>query len=270
MGNIYLLRGHNSEALDCYARASKAFAALSDLEQLANTKLNQISALLRVGDKARALQLADEARALFEKLHHDLGLARLDNNLGILYHRQEDEERARHHWRAAHERFLALDKSQDAAIALRNLAVAAITSNNYHEALAIYRQARRYCEEQGLALLIHEIDYNIAYLYFLRGDYDQALVGYRQARARSQELGDLYHAALCDLDEAELYLELNLLQDASELADRAIASFRQLQRRHEGAKALAFRGIAAGELVTPCSQSTVFGKLTETSQLRGI
>lgn len=251
MGNVHLIRGRASEALRCYEAACKAFQQLQDLEQVANTHLNQISALLRVGDSAQVLNLAERARSLFSELRHELGLARLENNLGILFQRQEDSERARVHWQAAYDRFLALGQSHDAAIALRNLAVAAITTNKYREALTLYRKARSYCEDQGLSLLIHEIDYNIAYLYFLRGDYERALLGYRQARSRSQELGDLYHAALCDLDETELYLELNLLQDAAELADRAIASFRKLERRHEVAKALAFRGIAASRLGDP-------------------
>jgi len=36
------------------------------------------------------------------------------------------------------------------------------------------------------------------------------------------ELGDRYHQALCDLDESEIYLELNLTEGGTELAQDAV------------------------------------------------
>ena len=36
-----------------------------------------------------------------------------------------------------------------------------------------------------------------------------------------QRVGDAYHSALCSLDSAEMYLELNLCDEAAERAERA-------------------------------------------------
>src|SRR4030095_1633924 len=52
------------------------------------------------------------------------------------------------------------------------------------------------------------------------------------------------HYALCDLDEAEIYLQLNLSADAATLAVRAAAQFAKLGHRYEQAKATAFHGVA--------------------------
>src|SRR5262249_36827436 len=52
------------------------------------------------------------------------------------------------------------------------------------------------------------------------------------------------HIGLCDLDEAEIYLQLNLSRDAATLASRAIERFSQIGMRYEEAKAQTFYGVA--------------------------
>ena len=56
-----------------------------------------------------------------------------------------------------------------------------------------------------MPLLVAQADYNIAYMYYLRGDYSRALDMLRAVRVACGEVGDLYHAALSTLDESEIY-----------------------------------------------------------------
>src|SRR6202007_3129413 len=94
---------------------------------------------------------------------------------------------------------------------------------------------------------VAQADYNIAYLHYLRGRYGQAIEMLRAARKFSEKVGDAYHAALCELDLSEIYLELNLNQDACELAQQAFTSFQRLGMGYEAAKALCGAGIAASQ-----------------------
>ena len=89
-----------------------------------------------------------------------------------------------------------------------------------------------------MPLLVVQADYNIAYLYYLRGEYTRALDLYRTAQEHSDRVGDAYHSALCDLDRSEMYLELNLSEEAGELAERALARFSRLRMVYEEAKAV--------------------------------
>src|SRR4030095_6594307 len=100
------------------------------------------------------------------------------------------------------------------------------------------------CDGHEMPLLVVQADYNIAYLYYLRGEYTQALELYRAARERSELLGDDYHSALCDLDRSEMYLELNLSDEAGELAERALARFDELDLTYEAAKAVTYLALA--------------------------
>src|SRR5205823_10909170 len=137
-----------------------------------------------------------------------------------------------------------LGEPPDIAIALRNIAVCSISLNQFARAFNTYIQARSHCERHSMPLLVAEADYNIAYLHYLRGEYTVAIQMYEAARQRSEKVGDSYHRALCDLDESELYLELNLNEDAARLAERALRSFEALSMRYEAAKALTFLAIA--------------------------
>src|SRR5262249_2523993 len=49
--------------------------------------------------------------------------------------------------------------------------------------------------------------------------------------------GDAYRQALCDLDQSEMYLELNLIEEGAHLAERAESAFRELGMGYEAAKA---------------------------------
>src|SRR5260370_1369437 len=69
----------------------------------------------------------------------------------------------------------------------------------------------------------------------------------RDASASAKKAGDAYQMALCNLDLAEIYLELNLSAEATELAPAANQAFQQLGFGYEAAKALAFDAIAASQ-----------------------
>src|SRR5437660_12472788 len=69
----------------------------------------------------------------------------------------------------------------------------------------------------------------------------------RAARDTSEKNGNTHIAALCHLDLADLYLELNLSSDAEEMAQEALSRFEQLETGYEAAKAKAYLAIAAGQ-----------------------
>src|SRR4029077_6937135 len=79
---------------------------------------------------------------------------------------------------------------------------------------------------------------------YLRGRFSESLQGFARLREHFKASGSLRHAALCDLDEIEIYLQLNLAKDAVTLAQRAAEQFRQIAMSYEEAKAQAFHGVA--------------------------
>src|SRR3989454_170147 len=161
--------------------------------------------------------------------------------------RQTRFEDALARYRQAHEELLEVGEPRDVATILLNIAVCCINLDDFDNAFDTYRRARAYCLEHGLPLLVLNADYNIASLHFRRGEYSTALELYRAVQTQSETLGDRYYRALCLLNRSDLYLELNLTEEGGELAERALAAFKQLEMDYEAAKALTNVALSAGQ-----------------------
>ena len=125
------------------------------------------------------------------------------------------------------------------AVVLSNMAVCLISLNDFPRALATYQRARTFCHENNMPLLVAQADYNIAYLYYLRGEYSHAIEALYAARRACEATGDAYHFALCHLDLSDIYLELNLSEEAREMAHEGFLRFEKLGMGYEAAKTLA-------------------------------
>lgn len=243
-GHVLALQNRFAGAFAEYEAACGHFDAARQPLERAITQSGALQTLIYLGRYEDAFAWAAAARRTFTAADDQLRLARLATNLGNVLYRQDRLDDALEQYRTAIAGFRTGGTPQDVAIALRNLAVCQISRAEFDAALAAYREAREWSERHGLALLVAEADYNIAYLFFLRGDYTDAIDLYRVARTRTLSAGDHYHAALCDLDRAELSLEINLVDEGGRLARRAGSQFRALGLGYERAKALALEGVA--------------------------
>jgi tetratricopeptide (TPR) repeat protein len=238
LANIFASLSRTPEAYEEYKAALEIFLGLRNDLQAAITRSSALPIVTETDGADAALEWASKARAIFHDTGDQLRLARLENNLAVLLFRQEDYERALERWQAAHETLQQIGETSDQAATLRNLAVCSISLNRPVQAQDYYERARQLCTAHGFTFVLHEIDYNIAYLHYLQGDHHQALRLYQEARNRSRDLGDSYHEALCSLDESEVYIELNLLQEAATVSELAATQFKDQQRPYETAKAL--------------------------------
>ncbi len=246
LGHVHYLKGRNEPALRHYQAALAINDRLGmELEVGRTLSGGYLQTLIYLGQYDDAFAAADRARDIFSRCGDRLRLARLDTNIGNVLNRLDRFDEALALYRRSHETFLEIGDPQDVAIALRNMATCQIGMHEFADGMETYRQARAWCVEREMPLLVAEADYNVAYLYYLRGEYTRALELYAATRDRCQALGDAYHAGLCDLDQSEMYLELNLSEEGAHLAARALQAFRQLKMNYESGKALADLAIAS-------------------------
>jgi CHAT domain-containing protein len=242
--NVLHVRGENDKALSSYEAALALFESLGEDLEAGITRSSALQTLAYVGQHDRSFEWAAAARQIFEAADDTLRLGRLDLNLGTIVYRQERFEEALELMERAYDRLLAVGGPADVAHCLRNLATVHIGLKNFREAEEVYTRAKAYCEKGDLPLLLGEVEYNIAYLYYLRGEFTTAIELYRATRRRCEAAGEVYHQALCDLDEAEIYLELNLIDETLSSTDAAFRRFEQLGMRYEAGKALTYLAIA--------------------------
>jgi CHAT domain-containing protein len=245
--NVLWFQGHNRQASELHVRAIRLFEEAGNSTQTGRTLSTSIQPLILLGEYERAHAAAARARKIFFAAQDTVRLARLDINIGNILHRQDRFREALDLYEHAFSQLLS-DKDVEGMIAARhNVAACLIMLNDFDKAESAYEQVQQLCRERNLPLAMAQAEYNLAYLHYLRGAYSRAIEGLRTARATSEQAGDLYHAALCQLDLSEIYLELNIDQDALELAEEAFASFEQLDIGYEKAKALCNVAIALSQ-----------------------
>ena len=256
--------GDFTAAQKAYESARDRFRRLDDPLQEAITLSSALHNLIYVGGYERAHRWYETAKDNYERLGDRLRLARLEANFGTVLHRQDLWQEAMTRYESALEEFQAAGEPHDIAVCLRNMATCHISLSNTEEALDCYLQAKRLIDEQGLTRLGLENDYNIAYLYYHTADYARAIRLYRRSRRRFEEIGDERHQALCDLDLSEIFLELNMVEEAAELANWAWESFDRIGLRYEAARAVANLGVAISR------QGRIFKALEALAQARAL
>ena len=245
MGHLRYLGGNYKRALSDYKAALRLFQRLHQKLEVGRTLSGAMQTLIYLGRYDEALSWAEKARAIFRKRGDRARLARLEGNIGNILYRQDRFAEALRLYQQVLREFRRRGEKADVAAALSNIAVCEISLNNFTRAEQIYQEARAYCQENRMPLLVAEADYNIAYLHYLRGEYTRSISMYQEAREHCERVGDVYHHALCDLDQSEMYLELNLSEEGSQLADQAFVSFKKLGMGYEAAKAMTNLAIAA-------------------------
>ena len=248
LGHVYYLKTKYQLARDHYEAAIAIYTTLNQEMDCARTMTAALQSLIYLGEYDLAFEWSAQARVIFQKHNDRLRLARLDTNVGNIFHRQDRFQEALDHYRRAYAEFERQEQVLDTAIVLRNMGVCFISLNQFSEALETYDRARTFCSRQNAPLLLAEVEYNVAYLYYLRGEYARAIACYEITRELCVQAGDPYHRALCDLDQAEMYLELNMSTEGARLAESARGGFRKLNLGYEIAKATAFAGLAANQL----------------------
>lgn len=245
--NALYANGNNRAAVEHHEKACKLYEGLKIWKEAARTLSSSIQPLILLGEYDRAFQASERARKIFTEQGETRRIASLENNVGNIFHRQDRFEEALAHYERAYKTLSEFADWERVAIALHNMAMCLISLNDFPRSLDCYQKSRELSERYGMPLLRDQADYNIAYLYYFRGEYSRAIEMLFATRRACEASGDAYHLALCHLDLSEIYLELNLSEEAREMAHEGFLRFEKLGMRYEAAKTLANEAMAYGQ-----------------------
>jgi tetratricopeptide (TPR) repeat protein len=189
--NALSVGGNNQASIDLHTQAIAAFERVGDDPELARTLSACMQPLLLLGRYDQAFEAADRARQLFLDQGDELRLARLDNTIGNLLHRQDRFAEAMACYERAHQALVALGDADGVLHVIHNKAVTLTSLNDFREARAAYESARALAASRGLDQAVAQADYNIAWLYYLRGEYSRAIELLSCRALAAGSLGDL-------------------------------------------------------------------------------
>ncbi len=251
-GNALIYLGRYRAALDRYRQVEALLRQTrpDSLLELARLRTNHMAARQGMGDYARALELAQEARMLYESLGESARryLAGLEMNMGVLYRQVGDLDAAL----AAYERGRDLaERIGDPSLAARldiNRANILEEMDCFVEAEDLLLAARSTLIETGLHQEAARADLNLGRLAHRRGRYLEALRYLEEAGRRFAAIPIPVDEAVVKLRRSFVYRDLALLPEAIALAAEAEAVFRQNDLPWYRALALLNRGMGYRQL----------------------
>ena len=261
--NALFASDDNLGAVEHHDQAFKIYESLKIWREAARTLSNSIQPLILLGEYDRAFAASERAREIFTQTGEERRLASLDNNVGNIFHRQDRFEEALAHYERAYKTLSAFEDWEHVAVTLHNMAMCLINLNDFPRSLDCYQKSRDLCMRHGLPRLRDQADYNIAYLYYFRGEYSRAIEMLLATRRACEKSGDFYRYALCHLDLSDIYLELNLSDEAREMAHEGFLRFEKLGMGYEAAKTLANEAIACGQQGKTMLALDLFAKARE-------
>jgi len=249
--NALWFLGDNRQASELHARAVALFERAGSAIEAARTLSSSIQPLILLGEYARAHAAADKARAIFSAAGETARLARLEINVGNIFHRQDRFQEALACYKNAYSELLLVKDLEGIFCALHNIAACLTMLDEFAEAMSVYEHVRNFCLVHDMPLELARTDYHIAYLYYVRGQYGRAIEMLRPLHEAARSAGDQRRAALCLLDLSQIYLELNFNQEAGDLAQEAFTAFERLGMGYDAAKALCQYGVALSQQGKP-------------------
>ena len=162
--------GDNRAAVEHHDQAYEIYASRGSWKEAARTLSNSVQPLILLGEYNRAFAASEKAREIFTRLGEGKRIASLENNVGNIFHRQDRFEEALAHYERAYRALAGYQEWEHAAVALSNMAMCLISLNDFPRALDCYKKARELCVKYDMPRLRDQADYNIAYLYYFRGE----------------------------------------------------------------------------------------------------
>ncbi len=234
------------DAESAYLQARRL--AKGKLEERASIDRALVDLYMYLGNFRESQRRVKMAITAYSKLGAPAEVAKTTVNYANLLHRQDKHRQAEKLYHQAADYFEKLNDELSLARCYYNRANALVQLFDLDKAEALYIKSNEIYHRHGHTIDANDAMYGLAWLRMLKGDYHIALSNLTDCEKVFEDAGHARMAALCELDRAEVFLNLNLFIDALESARRAETVFDKLKIRYESAKAAFYRAKAAHAL----------------------
>lgn len=237
------LKGDYQKAATAYFEARRLGKNNADYRARIDRAL--IDVFMYLGDLPAARRSAKNAIAAFEKLNSEVDVAMTQVNFANTLHRQDRHREAEKLYARAAEVFA--DTGHDLALARAsyNRANTLLQLFEIDEARRLYQLACDIYETHDRPLDATDARYGLAWLNMLTGKFHIALIDLSACQRNYAAAGHKRGVPLCELDQAETLLHLNMFSDALVAARESEKEFKKQGLRYESSKSALFRAKAA-------------------------
>lgn len=259
-----LTRGKTEHAILNLDKAADFFSLENKELTAAQTRVSKLYALALLGRYDEAISCGKAVLKIFEKYDDDLAAGKIEHNLGNILMRQERYARAQNYLASARARFLKINNQPQVTMAENALAIIYALQNDFRVAEKFYHQALRRAQDLNMLVTQAEIEASMGNLALFRGTFRSALELLERSREKYISLQMPHQQIIAELEIADAYLELNLVNEAVEIYQGIAPKFAALKMKAEEARA---RLQFARALVLTAENTRAFAQLKKAAKL---
>ncbi|MGI8787583.1 MAG: CHAT domain-containing protein [Pyrinomonadaceae bacterium] len=244
-GIAALTEGKLFLAVENLDKSAEIFQAINKEYESAQTQVGKLYALALLGKYDEAIECGANALKIFEKYDDNLAAGKIEMNLGNIVSRNELHYQAGKFYHSAHNRFLALNEIGWLTMCENGLAITYSAFNDFRTAEKFYAQALSRAREAKMFVTEAEIEASMGNLALFRGRLDEALKYLELSRRKYEILRMPHQTATAELEIADIYLELNLTEEAFSIYEQVTKKLGKLKMQGEEARARANFGRVA-------------------------
>jgi CHAT domain-containing protein len=212
------------------------FVELNRPVDAAQTQVARVLALAMLGRYDEAAAVGRSALETFVSEGDDLAAGKIEMNLSNIAARREHHAEAEAFALSARERFMTTGERTWQTMAENDLANTYTEINDFERAERFYRMALDGARAKRMGVTEAEIEASLGNLARLQGRYSEALRQLEYSRGRYERLGMPHQSAIADLEIADIYSELNLLDEASAIYRKVSPVLNNLKMAAEEAR----------------------------------
>ena len=237
--------GNLKKAIEYLEESAKIFHDLKKEHDAARTQVAKLIPLALLGNYEEAFKTGKEAIGVFEKKRDDLAAGKMERNLGNIVARQGKEQEAEELYLSAIGRFQKIGAVKELTMSENSLANTYAEMNSFRKAEEFYRRALERAGKNDLRVTVAEIEASMGNLAVFRGKFDDGLRFLELSRRKYEELEMPHQNTVAELEIADIYLELNLPEEAFSIYERITEDLQKLNMQGEEARARANFGRAS-------------------------
>lgn len=166
------------------------------------------------------IKTGKSALKIFEKYGDALAAGKIEKNLGNIVARFGKESEAEKYYLAARRRFAEIGDKIELTMSENSLANTYAELNDFHKAEFFYKQALKNARREKMRVAEAEIKASMGNLALFRGKFDEALRLLELSRRKYENLKMPHQTAIAQLEIADIYLELNLTDEAQTIYEK--------------------------------------------------
>ena len=229
-------------------RSAEIFRSVEQEHRAAETQVAKLYALALLGRYEDAVACGKDALKIFESYNDQLAAGKIEKNLGNLVARRDDNRQAERYYLSAHQRLSQIGDAQELTMCENSLANTYAELNDFRRAERFYQNALQNARESRMDVTEAEIEASIGNLALFRGRFADALRFLELSRQKFEQLEMPHQTAIAELEIADIYLELNLAEEAFAIYERIAETLHKLKLQGEEARARSSFGRAAALL----------------------